>query len=849
MKSKRQLGTIGLVSLGCWACLGCGSRHDRAFTSDGSGATAETAPSGPAAVVPTAQGPASQGQKSELPVAKPTSEQLARWKVAAFDPLVLLAYRDHPETGFVSFIAATNDAKQYLLGGTRLTLWDISREEPVHEFIGPQTEDDKRLLSFAVSPVADWCAVGDAGGILRTFDIAGRKELVSRETDTHDIVGLAISPDGKEIATSPFVSEITVWNADTLEKKGTIDVDAREVKHLEYIGPNVLIAAGETMSTWDTASGKKLKTYPSGKYQTAVALAPNRQELVFGAAESLQRWNLTEDVACGEYRGVPYRNPLIRFTSDEKLVAVVTGEKIRILDATTGQILQVIDAAGSTVTDASWIPRTHLLLVGTDTGRIRIWGRPDEGKVFGLTPLQTPIAVTRHDSGEPAVVAENLALVDVRSLPRLPDAKPQSDSFSSDSYAAPVGREEAAAFFRYILEERGWQVVADQVTPYTVPYRRDGYLLNLSLYGEKPTETLISLSCLGNYDLRKTPRLDDSLKEVVYEGDTSVIYKVSASLLQIETQLLSKLHQAGWTAVVRLGRSQNEQLDTRDFEFVRNGTVLRVNVQRDREKEGLFVVSYGLSLTLHSLPVPPDAGLMEWDDYLESRMVANTSMSLQEATAFYESAMKKHGWTLRESGRHIEQKVVYLPYFWGQRDVTIALEEMADGRIRILAGKYAKDSWQNPEEPDASADGPEAESGKDDGIEAADVPILHAVGSPTYTAEKSMIEFEIEKVPLLDVSKAYSEAMMERGWTVKPFGEPLHDSISLHFEKGSKIVYFQSSIDPRGIGSVNLSGNGLRWTKDIASQQLVSYSAWLRNHKFPATLKRLDEYQRQMEKH
>jgi len=165
----------------------------------------------------------------------------------------------------------------------------------------------------------------------------------------------------------------------------------------------------------------------------------------------------------------------------------------------------------------------------------------------------------------------------------------------------------------------------------------------------------------------------------------------------------------------------------------------------------------------------------------------------------------------------------------------------------IHAGRYGKDSWQNSEESDAGADAAEAGTGEEERIEAADMPILHAVGAPTYTAEKSMIEFNIEKIPLQDVSNAYSNAMTERGWTVKPFGEPLHDSISLHFYKGSKVVYYQSSIDPLGSGSVTLSGNGLRWTKVVASQHLISYSAWLRNHKFPATLDRLDEYQRQME--
>jgi hypothetical protein len=370
--------------------------------------------------------------------------------------------------------------------------------------------------------------------------------------------------------------------------------------------------------------------------------------------------------------------------------------------------------------------------------------------------------------------------------------------------------------------------------------------LNISPFGEKPTETSISVSLLGNYDLRKTPKLTEFLKETTHEGDTSVIYKVKASLLHIETELLRQLHAAGWTNVVRLNRSRSEKPDWRDFEFVKNGTVLSATVQRDKDDATLFVVSYGQSLSLHSLPVPSDAGLMEWDNYQETQMVANTSLSMEEATGFYEDAMKKQGWVPRKQGRRIDKDVVYLPYYCGQQDVTIALEKIADGLVRIRAGKYSEKSWQQPE-GNVAASTTAAKPSQVAGIEAADLPILHAHGAPTYKAGEGEIRFELEKISLKELSKEYSDELKALGWTAKAFGEPQDDSVSLHFEKESKILYYQSSIDPRGIGYVNFSGNGLLWTKAIASKQLISYSAWLRNNKFPATLKRLDDYKTQME--
>jgi hypothetical protein len=434
--------------------------------------------------------------------------------------------------------------------------------------------------------------------------------------------------------------------------------------------------------------------------------------------------------------------------------------------------------------------------------------------------------------------------MDLRLLPKLPAAKPQLDSFASSSYAAPVPLEEALSFYRHTLAQRGWQELVDQATPYVIPFQKDGFKLTLSPYAQTPTETLISLNFLSNYDLRRAPKLDQFLKQSVYEGDSSVIYKVEAKLLQIETELLRSLHQAGWTAIVRLGRSRSEEPDTRDLEFVKNGSVMRINVQPDRENQSQFVVSYGMSLTSASIPVPPDAGLMEWDDFLQLKLVANTSLSLDKAIAFYDDSMQQQGWVALDQGRRVDKAVAYLPYFQGQHDITVGLHQMPAGLVRIHVGPYNDDSWQTWEESDETSD--EA-SAPQVGLEAADVPILHAACAPAYDPAEREIKFELEQVALKDLADQYTAAMKALGWKVKSMGEPEERNVNLMFQKESQTIYYQSSIDPREKGRLSLQGQGLLWNKAIASKSLVSYAAWLRNNRIPATLQRLDDFQEEME--
>jgi hypothetical protein len=787
--------------------------------------------------------------RDEKASAPPTPEQLARWQLPAYEPLQLLACRDGDNSGFVSFLALTSDGKNYLLGGVRLTLWEINGTKPVHEFIAATTAENELLTCFALSPVNDWCLAGNASGLLRKFDIVGRKETGSVSTGTDPLAKVAVSPDGLEIATIPeYGKEVTMWNAETLEKAGSIQVDASEIKFLFYLEPKKLIVGGDTMSCWDTATGDKVTTWPSARYQTATAISPNGKELLFGADEFLQRWDLAEGRASGEYRFVPFRTAAVRYSTDGALLAVATGNAIHLVDAASGQLVQVVDGAGSTISNARWVPGTHLLIVVADSGRTRIWGRPVEGESFGLSPVHGKGDVATPAPGEPANVAENMAMIDVRSLPVLPDSKPLAESYAQLTCQAPVNTEEVKAFYRYVFSERGWREVVDGSAPQLIQFQKKDHRVTVSLFGDNPAETGVSITFCGNCDLRRIPKLNDWMKESVLEGQDTVIYKVASGLLEIETALLRTLHQAGWTAVVGLASRQMDRPDSRNLEFVRNGTKLLVMVQKDDGDPKLFSISYSRSLTLHSLPVPPDAGLVEWEDYREAQMIGNTSMSLEEATTFYESEMKKQGWVLDESRRVIEKDQVFLSWFREQREVPIGLNLLADGKVRIVAGLYSDLSWQTESESTENEAPAGGNATTEEGIEAADLPIFHAANAPAYDASRGGgISFKLEKIPLLEVAEEYRKHMQSLGWTAEPFGEPGERDVNLNFEKGERIIYYRSFIDPVETASVQFSGNGLMWNKPIASQQLISYSEWLRNNKFPATLERLDEYQKEME--
>jgi WD40 repeat protein len=855
---------LGRLALGCWLslCVGCGSQNADSIStqsatspaSSNSGSeSVQTPAKTPGAAPAVASNAATAAQTidtSKLP--KPTDEQIARWRPRTSQPLRLLASREGAALGFVSFLEALPDGDHYLVGGTRLTLLSVGSDKVEHTFIEAMTAEDERLTAFAVAPGGQWCAVGNKSGVLKVFSIAERKEIASVKTGQHSISQLAISTDGKEIATVAYTKDIEIWEAPELKNLRKFSVDTREIKQLKYIGPQLLIAAGESMSSWNTADGSRVATYPAGRYERVSGLSADGKQLLFSNDKGLQRWDLSTNTLVGVYPGNYARNEENRFTTNGSQFASLNGEAIRIWDAESGQLQQVIDVAGNAVTDMSWLPGQSLLLVASDNGRVRFWGTEEAGKPFGMNPLHKAAEWPKASPSEPANVDQLVHTLDLRLLPKLPHATPVDASFNALNYSATVGIDEARLFYRYLLGQQQWKETTDPATPDTLRFVKDGNTALLSIYASSPAETYVSLSYLGNYDIRQTPKLKNLVQKDVYSGDSTVLYTAKASLLEIETELLRNLHQAGWTAVSRLKSRQGEESDGRQMDFVKNGVVLNVFVRPEKDQPGQYSIQYSASLTLHALPIPSDAGLAEWDNYLEPQLVANTSMSLKQATEFYDTAMVKQGWLQQSSGRRIDEEkgYCYLPYMWGQRDVTIGLRRLPDGSVRIRAGKYSGESWQPVEDDEKPV-----ASGKDDqkqdptGIEAVDVPTPQGSGVIKYDQERPAVTYELKsKTPLKQVAEEFRKAMTDLGWEAKDFGSPIETSLSLMFKKGSQVIYFNSAIDPLGVGRVTIEGEGLRWNKKPVRTTRVSFATWLRENRHPASLKRLDEYKAIMQK-
>jgi WD40 repeat protein len=798
----------------------------------------------------------SGAEKSGQPQEKPTPGQLARWARVSFEALQLLACRDRHLTGYVNGMSRTPDGQRYILAGSSLTIWSIGDEEPEHVFLdGSQTAGDPSIQTLAVAPNGKWFAVGDKNGTLHLWSLIDQSEILSKQIYPTGITQIAISPDSQQIATTTYSDEVTIWSAEPFLQTSRFRTGTNSLKRIMYIMQDLLAVAGETTTAWNVTTGQLDQTLSPGRYNYSLGRSGDGKWFVFGDNNGLKLWNIAENKLEATIAGSFSTEERIEFSPDDKFLLTANDATIRIMDLASHQVVQVMDVVGSPLAGASWMPNTNVLVVVSQDGRTRIWGTEAVGQPLQLKPLQAAIEAPDSASSVPATPAQLLQTVDLRSFPRLPGSAPRIEEATNVSYTAPVSLDEAKAFCRYQFGLSGWSEAAgNAATPDQMEFRKADMTVDAAFHppyqssaaadGESAGPRIqVDLTFLGNLDLRKLPRVDTAPIEVVYESELTVLYRTRASLLETETSLLRKMHAAGWTAFARLESSHNEQPDSRNLEFLNNGVVARVSIADYPPDPAMTAVQYSKFLNLNTLPVPPDCGFVEFDGSTRPLLVANSSMSLQQACEFYISEMASQGWLLRSSAESRGQESTWLPFIRGQQDVLIGLLARPGGGTLVRVGEQLENvSWQLAKpKPDESS------SNAGDGMEAADFPILNTSKVAKFDKDARSIEFQIDAMPLATVAERYSEQLQSVGWTLPDAGIISDEYVYLTFQKQKVDLELRARLKD-GNAIVNIQGDGLRWTKPLpVAEQPVSYETWLRRGGHPASLDLLDEYTRAMQ--
>jgi hypothetical protein len=769
-------------------------------------------------------------------VPAPTAEQLKRWEVAAFEPLQLLACRDSGQAGFLTDATAISDGSTYALAGNRLTTWAIDQDEPTHDFSDPANE--QMVKSLCASPDGKWLATGDGKGSLQIWDLPDCKQRVAKKIYPSGVAHLTISPDSASIATASFTGEVTIWDAAQLTVKNKFTVAKQALQSILFIAPGRIAIAAQDATIWNTESGKQEHTLTSGGYYSTFALSADGKQLAYGNEGRIEFWSISEGKVDGTLIGSFSNNDLAAFSPDGKLFITASKFVIQVWDVASARLVQVIDMFGWETVALNWLPKSSMLMIASQNGRVRFWGNASSATSMGWKPIHSPIDPPNQDSDESASPAQLMQVVDIRTLPKLPGATTIAANEMLVNYSAPVKIDEAKVFYHYYLTRGGWTQTFDSATaPDAMNFTQQGFGLSIYLSQNADGSTQVNLNTSGNIDLRRAPRYDIASPEIVYEAKNNVMYRVKAKLIDIETALLRRFFDAGWTAYARLNTSKNEPVNSRTLQFIRGATTILVSIEPQPAEPASYHISYSEFLNTKSLPIPKDAGFIEFDGSTQPLMVASTAMTLEQTRDFFDKQMAAQGWLRRDSGKLFKEKTGWMDFIRGQCDVSIVLEALESGRTQIRVGEDLQSaSWQlkKPQEPDPKV--------ALNGIEAADIPALNGWSIVKYDAEQKEIDLVAKGATTFAVAEAYGRELESHGWKTDGSGVKSDEYLLAEFTKEKVELTLRATLRGGDV-QATLSGDGLLWNKPLpVAKEVIAYETWLRIHHHPASLELLDKY-------
>jgi WD40 repeat protein len=220
-----------------------------------------------------------------------------------------------------------------------LRLWDLESSTQIGDE-WREEGDEMKVITMALSPNGKTLATGSQAGTVRVWDIETRKVITKWEVQTNWVVSVRWSSDGERVVSGFSDGMVWVWDVksgEPVEGFNPMKTGIQEMYAVSYSPEATMIATGGYdklgIEIWDAKTGKLLSTI---KVDQPV-------------------WDLT-------------------WTSDEKkLIAGMWDRLIRIFDTATWQEIAILQGHTNAVNSLTLFPNDHLLASTSLDGTARLW--------------------------------------------------------------------------------------------------------------------------------------------------------------------------------------------------------------------------------------------------------------------------------------------------------------------------------------------------------------------------------------------------------------------------------------------------------------------------------------------
>jgi WD40 repeat protein len=229
-------------------------------------------------------------------------------------------------------------------------------------------------------------AAGD-GALIQWFSLpAGKKVAEIKTGHNGSVVHLAITPNGKFLATGAIDRTVKVW--DLTQKKETACMETYRFNYpavaLTPDGKR-LLTAGPEVTLWEVASQKKVDSIPAKGPIDGLAVSPDGKLAAWvNEAKQVVLWDLDKNQKRSVLNGHNAFIWYLAFSPNSKRLASASADRtVRIWDTVKGKEILSLKNHNNPVSSVAFSPDGKILVTGS--GGVRAFGLKDNTRLGEVT--------------------------------------------------------------------------------------------------------------------------------------------------------------------------------------------------------------------------------------------------------------------------------------------------------------------------------------------------------------------------------------------------------------------------------------------------------------------------------